>query len=148
MSRGSTIGGKNKGGHPASTVRIAWWVKTYGDQLHELREKADVSVSKLARALDMSETHIRQVEANLRGPLSLDATRLAAACIGVSPESLVGAYVTQRGYVSLVAHGEQRKAVALRLAVTWDLLTDDELGALGQTLDGLRAADGTRRAKT
>lgn len=111
----------------------------FGTLLQEARIRAGKSVAELARVLERTEGHMRAVEANQRGPGSVDEVRRAAHTLGVDAAPLVAALLRRRDRVELGALDTcARFDLALWLAVNWDLLTDEEM---------LRALDALRRVR-
>jgi transcriptional regulator with XRE-family HTH domain len=118
----------------------------FGTALRAARESAGLGLSELARTVERSESFMRDVEAGRRGPLDTDATRRAAGALGLHPWPLVEAAVRQRQRVELVVDPRHAPALSLavRLALSWDLLTDAEMEQLRACLDGMRLPDGRR----
>lgn len=108
----------------------------YGTMLREYRLRAGKRLSEVARAAQMSEGHVRDVERGTRGPLGVDSTRRVAHALGVDAAPLVAALLRRRDRVELGALDTgPRFDLALWLAVNWDLLTDEEMQ---RALDALR----------
>ena len=62
-------------------------MKTFGDQIRELREKKDISVRELARQLNVSAAFLSDVELGRRHP-SDEILRKLAGCLDTTMEEL------------------------------------------------------------
>ncbi len=103
----------------------------YGALLNAARKKAGMSISRLAREIERSEAHMREVEKGTRGPLGLDDTRKVARALGIPARELLEAMVRDRGKVELVVPPDgPRFELAVRLLERWDLMRDEEMGRL------------------
>ena len=111
----------------------------YGTLLQETRLRAGKSVAEVARAAQMSEGHVRDVERGTRGPMGVGDTRRVANALGCDAGPLVEAMLRRRDRVELGDLGSGvRFEMARWLALNWDLLTDEEL---------LRALDALRKVR-
>ncbi|WP_044933708.1 helix-turn-helix domain-containing protein [Pseudacidobacterium ailaaui] len=62
-------------------------MKTFGEQIRDLREAKDISVRELARQLNVSAAFLSDVELGRRHP-SDEIMRKMAECLGTTPEEL------------------------------------------------------------
>lgn len=111
----------------------------YGEILKAARLKAKKSMAEVARAAELSEGHLRDVEKGTRGPLGVDATKRVAHALGCSARPLLQAHVRERGRIELEAPAEgPRFDLAVCLLERWDLVRDDEVKRLVLALGVLR----------
>lgn len=92
----------------------------------------------VARAISKTYVTVRDVELGYRGPFSVEITKQVCDYLGCDAADLINESILHRGSIELSATDGSRQTVARRLAMIWDLLTDEELNALNKMLRMIR----------
>lgn len=109
----------------------------FGEKLREARKRAGMTLGQLARQLDISVSHLSNVELGIKRPLPVDVVRKAAAILHTDEQDLLAAAFREPMAFTLNAKSQMAQETAAGLARQWDSMSERQHQSLQRFLENL-----------